>query len=65
MGILWVFECLHYLLHGDHQDTECLTTAEFVLRLIGCINLLRGCLIFFIFVCKESTLEKVGSSALS
>ena len=29
------------------------------MRTIGCINLLRGCLIFFIFVMKDSTLEKV------
>ena len=59
MGILWIFECIHYLLHDDHRNMECLTTTEFVFRIIGCINLLRGCLIFFIFVCKDSTRDKV------
>ena len=59
MGIPWIFECTHYFAHGDHANSECLSTTEFVLRAIGCINLLRGCLIFFIFVCKESTLDKV------
>ena len=60
MGIPWIFECTHYFAHGNHELAECLSTTEFVLRTIGCINLLRGCLIFFIFVCKESTLDKVG-----
>ena len=59
MGIPWIFECTHYFAHGNHELAECLSTTEFVLRTIGCINLLRGCLIFFIFVCKESTLDKV------
>ena len=59
MGILWIFECIHYLLHGDHRNMECLSSTEFILRAIGCINLLRGCLIFFIFVMKNSTLDKV------
>ena len=59
MGIPWIFECTHYFAHGNHALAECLSTTEFVLRTIGCINLLRGCLIFFIFVCKESTLDKV------
>ena len=48
MGILWIFECIHYLVHGDHTNMECLSAFEFFLRIIGCINLLRGCLIFFI-----------------
>ena len=65
MGIPWIFECTHYFVHGDHSDTECLSTTEFVLRTIGCINLLRGCLIFFIFVCKESTLDKVTGGGCS
>ena len=33
---------------------------EFFFRIIVCINLLKGCLIFFIFVCKDSTREKVN-----
>merc|ERR1712203_892957 len=60
MGIPWIFECGHYFVHGNHAVAECLSTTEFVLRIIGCINLLRGCLIFFIFVCKESILDKIG-----
>ena len=59
MGILWVFECLHYLVHGNHMDMECLSATEWIFRIIGCINLFRGCLIFFIFVCKDSTISKV------
>ena len=64
MGILWVFECVHYLAHGDHEDVECVSISEFVLRVIGCFNLLRGCLIFFIFVCKDSILDKVLESLI-
>jgi len=64
MGILWIFECIHYLLHGDHRNMECLSSTEFILRTIGCINLLRGCLIFFIFVMKNSTLDKIGKLSL-
>jgi len=64
MGILWIFECIHYLLHGDHRNMECVSSTEFILRTIGCINLLRGCLIFFIFVMKDSTLEKIGKLSL-
>ena len=59
MGILWIFECLHYILHGDHDSINCNSYAEFLFQIIGCINLLRGCLIFFIFVCKDSIREKV------
>ena len=59
MGILWVFECIHYLVHGNHMDMECLSATEWIFRIIGCINLFRGCLIFFIFVCKDSTITKV------
>lgn len=60
MGILWIFESVHYLVHGDHRNMECVFYTEFVLRIIGCVNLLRGCLIFFIFVCKNSIKEKVS-----
>ena len=59
MGIMWIFECIHYLVHGDHRNMECVSSTEFVLRIVGCFNLLRGCLIFFIFVCKDSILDKV------
>ena len=59
MGVLWVFECLHYLLHGDHRNTDCSSYTELVLRIIGCINLLRGFLIFLIFVWKDSIRDKV------
>ena len=61
LGILWVFECVHYLAHGHHRDMECVSITEFFLRIIGCVNLLRGCLIFAIFVCKDSILEKVNN----
>ena len=60
MGILWIFECIHYLVHGDHTNMECLSSSEFFLGIIGCINLFRGSLIFFIFVCKDSTINKVN-----
>ena len=59
MGIFWIFECIHHLVHGDHKNIKCVTSTELVFRIIGCINLLRGCLIFFIFVCKTSILDKV------
>ena len=59
MGIMWIFECIHYHVHGDHRNMECISSTEFVFRVIGCINLLRGCLIFLIFVCKDSILDKV------
>ena len=67
MGIAWIFECFHYLLHSDHTHTEelCYDTTELLLRIIGCLNLLRGSLIFFIFVCKDSILDKVHLCVLS
>ena len=62
MGILWIFECLHFLLHGDHGDIslDCLSLPELIFRAIGVINLARGLLIFYIFVCKNSILSKVS-----
>ena len=62
MGILWIFECVHHLVHGDHRNMECGSYTELFLRVIGCINLLRGCLIFFIFVCKDSIRYKVNAA---
>ena len=61
MGIAWIFECLHYVIHPDHTHTEelCYDSLELILRAISCFNLLRGSLIFFIFVCKDSILDKV------
>ena len=58
MGIAWIFECVHHLVHSDHQHCGH-TGLELIFRLIGCLNLLRGSLIFFIFVCKDSILDKV------
>ena len=62
MGIAWIFEFLHYVIHADHTHTDelCYDTLELILRAIGCFNLLRGSLIFFIFVCKDSILDKVS-----
>ena len=68
MGILWIFEILHYLLHGDHEDggwpgldgPDCLSPLELFFRALGVINLARGALIFYIFVCKDSILSKVN-----
>ena len=61
MGIAWIFECVHYVIHSDHTHSQehCYDTLELILRAISCFNLLRGSLIFFIFVCKDSILEKV------
>ena len=58
MGIAWIFECVHHLVHSDHRHCGH-TGLELIFRLIGCLNLLRGSLIFFIFVCKDSILDKV------
>ena len=65
MGIAWIFECVHYLIHSDHTHTQelCYDTLELILRAISCFNLLRGSLIFFIFVCKDSILDKVSREA--
>ena len=62
MGILWIFEILHFLLHGDHEEEEkdCLSPTELFFRALGVINLARGVLIFYIFVCKDSILSKVN-----
>ena len=61
MGISWTFECVHHLVHSDHTHTQtrCYDYVELFFRLMGCLNLLRGSLIFFIFVCKDSILDKV------
>ena len=58
MGIAWIFECVHHLVHSDHHHCGH-AGLELIFRLIGCLNLLRGSLIFFIFVCKDSILDKV------
>ena len=60
MGLPWIFESLHYFWHGDHSNTDCGSSVELVWRIIGCINLLRGPLIFYIFICKPSMREKVS-----
>ena len=64
MGIAWIFEYVHYVIHSDHTHTQqhCYDTLEIVLRAISCFNLLRGSLIFFIFVCKDSILDKVKAA---
>ena len=60
MGLLWLFDSLHFLLHGDHsQMDDCMTQVELMFRVLGCFNLSRGFFIFLIFVCKRSTLSKV------
>ena len=59
MGISWTFECIHHLVHPDHTHTDCYDYVELFFRLMGCLNLLRGSLIFFIFVCKDSIIDKV------
>ena len=59
MGIPWIVECVHHVVHGDHNNMECPSYTEIIFRVIGCLNLLRGCLIFFIFVCKDSIRYKV------
>ena len=66
MGIAWIFEYVHFLIHSDHTHTEehCYDTLELILRAISCFNLLRGSLIFFIFVCKDSILDKVSGDIL-
>ena len=73
MGLLWVFEVVDYLVqrdrnrHWDRQGEEekdCFSTSQLFLRAIGCLNLLRGCLFFFIFVCKPSTLTKVSPNTV-
>ena len=63
MGIAWIFECVHHLVHSDHHHCGH-AGLELIFRLIGCLNLLRGSLIFFIFVCKDSILDKVCSKYL-
>ena len=64
MGLLWVAECLHFLLHGDHAHLpDCLGYTELGLRLLGCLNLGRGSLIAAIFVWKDSTRNRVGGTA--
>ena len=60
MGLLWFFDSLHFLLHGDHSQIEdCMTPVELAFRVLGCFNISRGFFIFLIFVCKRSTISKV------
>ena len=61
MGILWIFEFIHYFVHGDNGDFMCSSFFKYFFRIMDGINLLRGCFIFFIFVCKDSILNKVIS----
>ena len=61
MGVPWIFECVHYLLHGNHEDPSlnCLSTQEMIFRAFDVVNLGRGLLIFYIFVCKKAILSKL------
>ena len=61
LGILWIFSCLHYLLHGNHRGMPCGQTStkiEIFFRVTDSFNLLRGFFMFVIFVCKKNVLRK-------
>ena len=65
LGILWTFSFLHYLIHGNHSNTSCedfSSYLEMFFRVIDSLNLLRGFLMFLIFVCKKTVWGKVKRS---
>ena len=64
LGLLWVCECLHHLVHGDHT-AGCRLGVELGFRLCGVVNLGRGCLIFYIFVWKDSTLNQASKNLVN
>ena len=65
LGLGWIFESLHHLIHPDHNDTSvCNSASEIFFRIVDVFNLSRGVLIFIIFVCKESVFEKLKKNKI-
>ena len=63
MGISWIFEILHFLIHDNHKDGPELEkhqlVVEIAMKMIGSLNLSRGIFLFFIFLCKRRIIVRV------
>ena len=63
MGISWIFEILHFLIHDNHKDGAELEkhqlVVEIAMKMIGSLNLSRGIFLFFIFLCKRRIVVRV------
>lgn len=66
LGIPWIFECLHYLIHWNHEhlvvvlpESYCASATEIFFRICGGLNISRGVFIFIIFVCKWTIWDKL------
>ena len=57
MGISWIFEIIHFVLHDNHPDSQ--IALEIVMKVIGSLNLSRGIFLFFIFLCKRRIVLRV------
>ena len=66
LGLPWVFESLHHLLHGNHlwkgqRFTPCSTDpVEVFFRITSAFNLLRGVFLFLIFPFKRSVWNRLA-----
>ena len=66
LGLPWVFESLHHLLHGNHlwkgkRFTPCSSDpVEVFFRITSAFNLLRGVFLFLIFPFKRSVWNKLA-----
>ena len=63
MGISWIFEIVHFLIHDNHKDGgelgEHQLLIEIILKIIGSLNLSRGIFLFLIFLCKRRIVVRV------
>ena len=54
LGILWVCESFHSIIHDGGKDCKWGSSIEIFFTVIDCFNSLRGLFMFLIFICKES-----------
>ena len=60
LGILWVVESIHSIIHNKQEKCELSSMeVEVFFRVIDMLNILRGFLIFLIFICKRTVWTKM------
>jgi hypothetical protein len=62
MGLPWMFESFHHLLHGNHsgESSSCSNDfGEIIFRISSAFNILRGVFLFIIFPCKPAVLQQL------
>ena len=61
LGLPWIFDVLHNLVHGNHEHMEgsCTSGGEILHRILSMFGLCRGVFLFLIFACKKSVWKKL------